>query len=206
MTVSNFSTVATLVKVIEGAPSNKLGLQCQDGLKVVAEVYNKEPKFNLKETYFISGFASFDGDKVVVSDAVVTPAGDPGNAISIVGRLGKDPELRFTEKGLQVCKFSLAVSKYKAETTWFNVTMFGKSAEIAGQYLKKGQMAGIQGRLKFDTWEKNGEKKYAFSVTGDRLYLMGKEKSESQQSSGGWGDTNSIASMSQQSVSEEIPF
>ncbi len=83
------------------------------------------------------------------------------NKVQLIGRLGKDPEARFTTKGTKYTRFSLAVSRTwkdpeggKQETTdWFNIEAWGKLGEICADYLKKGRLAYIEGRLRTDQWE-----------------------------------------------------
>ena len=100
-----------------------------------------------------------------------------------IGRLGKDPETRFTPSGDAVTNFSIAcgeswkdkTSGEKVEKTeWVNCTAFGKLAEIAGQYLKKGKQCFVQGKLKTRKWtDKEGVERYSTGVEIDRLQLLG---------------------------------
>ncbi len=95
----------------------------------------------------------------------------------IQGNLGKDPEVRYSQQGGKaVCKFSVAVSDKgpKGEhTEWFNAVCFDKTAEIAGQYLKKGSPVLLDGKLKTEEYEKDGEKKRFTSFLVDRVTLLG---------------------------------
>ena len=78
------------------------------------------------------------------------------NQATLIGNLGNEPELKFTQAGMAVCKLSVATSeKRKGEevTTWHRVTAFGKLAEICGEYLKKGSKVFIQGRIHNDSYE-----------------------------------------------------
>jgi single-strand DNA-binding protein len=76
------------------------------------------------------------------------------NQVCLIGRLGRDPELRVTQGGVSVAKFSLAVPRRDEakSTDWLDVTCFGKTAEAVGEYLKKGAQVGISGRLRQDKW------------------------------------------------------
>lgn len=81
------------------------------------------------------------------------------NKVILVGRLGRDPELRSTQSGVQVCNFPLATdSGYgaKKKTDWHSVTVFGKQAENCKSYVKKGSLVYIEGRLTYDVWEQDG--------------------------------------------------
>jgi single-strand DNA-binding protein len=83
------------------------------------------------------------------------------NKVQLIGRLGKDPEVRFTAKGTKYARFSLAVSRTwkdpeggKQEATdWFNIEAWGKLGEICAEYLKKGRLVYLEGRLRTDQWE-----------------------------------------------------
>lgn len=81
------------------------------------------------------------------------------NVVALVGRIGTNPELRYTGSGMAMTNFRLALSSKRGgeeRTDWFDVTAFGKSAEFVCQYLTKGALVGIEGRLQEDTWEAEG--------------------------------------------------
>jgi len=110
----------------------------------------------------------------------------PLNSVTIIGNLGKDPEIRFTADKKQVAKFTVAVNEKftkngeKAEhVEWFNVVAFDRTAEIAAEYLAKGREVCVQGRLRTEEYEKNGEKKYWTSLYADRLVLLSGKKEAS---------------------------
>jgi len=89
------------------------------------------------------------------------------NKVFIIGRATRDPEIRYTPKGTAVVDLGLAVNRVysaedgekKEETTFVDVTVFGRQAEIAGDYLRKGSPVFLEGRLQLDTWEQNGQKR-----------------------------------------------
>ncbi len=95
----------------------------------------------------------------------------------IIGNLTRDPEVKVIPSGTKVCSFSVATSRTykdkdgnKQETTEFhNVSSFSKLAELAGQYLKKGQNVLVEGRLQTRSWETNGEKKYRTEIIADNI-------------------------------------
>ena len=105
------------------------------------------------------------------------------NSCSFIGRLGNDPETKYTASGTQVTNISIAVgwkSKDKEGTEWVRVTAFGKLAEIMSQYLNKGSQVYIQGRMKTDKWQdKDGKDRYSTGIVADNLQMLG-GKSESQ--------------------------
>jgi single-strand DNA-binding protein len=105
------------------------------------------------------------------------------NQCNFIGRLGKDPEVKYTGSGEPVTSFSIAVgSKFgdKEQTEWVNVTTFKKLAEICGEYLKKGSQVFITGRLQTDSWEKEGVKQYRTKVIADRMQMLGAKEGSQQ--------------------------
>lgn len=104
------------------------------------------------------------------------------NRIVLVGRLVADPELRTTQTGVQVCRFRLAVERnYKADdgnrkTDFFAVIAWNKLAELCQQYLQKGSMAGVDGTLQMNQWEKDGEKRTSYEVNADNVQFIGGSK------------------------------
>ena len=105
------------------------------------------------------------------------------NRVLLIGNLTRDPELRYTPKGTAVTDFGLAVSRIysgedgekKEETTFVDVTLWARQAEIAGQYLKKGRPVFIEGRLQLDTWDdkQTGQKRSRLRVVGENIQLLG---------------------------------
>src|SRR5246127_955328 len=105
------------------------------------------------------------------------------NRVLLIGNLTRDPELRYTPKGTPVTDFGLAVSRIysgedgekKEETTFVDVTLWARQAEIAGQYLKKGRPVFIEGRLQLDTWDdkQTGQKRSKLRVVAENLQLLG---------------------------------
>jgi len=102
--------------------------------------------------------------------------------ITIIGHLGRDPEMRYTPEGQAVSTFSLASSrKYKTaageqreETEWFNVSAWGKLAEICNQYLTKGKQVYVEGRLKTRTYQgQSGETRFSIDVTCQEIQFLG---------------------------------
>ena len=96
-----------------------------------------------------------------------------------VGNLGKAPEMTQTQSGLAITKFSIATqdSRKKGdewinETDWHNVTVFGKTAENAEKYLRKGSKVAVHGKIKTDSWEKDGKKNYRTYVLADKLEFL----------------------------------
>jgi len=102
------------------------------------------------------------------------------NRVILVGNLTRDVDVRFTKSGTPVTDLGLAVNdrvkrndEWIDETTFVDVTLWGRTAEIAGEYLSKGSSVLIEGRLKLDTWEQDGQKRYKLHVVGDRMQMLG---------------------------------
>ena len=108
------------------------------------------------------------------------------NKVIIVGNLGKDPEVRYTASGEAMCNFSLATTdswkdkstgERKELTEWHRVSFFGKLAEIAGQYLKKGSQVYVEGSLRTRKWtDKEGQERYTTEIKGDQMTMLGSKQ------------------------------
>lgn len=107
------------------------------------------------------------------------------NLVCLIGRLGKDPELRVTQGGTSVAKFSLAVDRRDEakNTDWFDVTCFGKVAESTGQYMKKGCMVGVTGRLQQDRWpdKQTGQNRSKVAVIATQVDFLSRAGENAQQ-------------------------
>jgi single-strand DNA-binding protein len=103
------------------------------------------------------------------------------NRVILLGNVTRDPELRYISSGTAVTEIGLAVNdrrktatgEWVEETTFVDVTLWGRTAEIACEYASKGSPLLIEGRLKLDTWEKDGKKNSKLRVVGDKLQLLG---------------------------------
>jgi single-strand DNA-binding protein len=106
------------------------------------------------------------------------------NKVILVGNLGKDPEVKFTPQGTAVAKITVATAssykdkqsgEWKETTEWHNVVLWQRTAEIAGEYLKKGSKVYIEGRLQTRSWDDktSGQKKYMTEVVANELVLLG---------------------------------
>ena len=125
------------------------------------------------------------------------------NKVILIGRLGKDPDMRYTPSGTAVANFSLATNSsfkdsdgnWQDKTEWHNIVTFGRTAEIAGEYLKKGKLVYIDGRLQTSSWEdQNGQKRYKTEVVASELQLIGSR-----------GDSESGADTSAADAEDEVP-
>jgi len=107
------------------------------------------------------------------------------NRVSLIGNLGRDPELRYTPSGTAVCSLRLGVTERRKEgdswnnhTEWFTVICFGKTAENADKYIKKGRSVFVEGRLQTRSWDdQNGQKRYITEVVANQLLFLGSRES-----------------------------
>jgi single-strand DNA-binding protein len=126
------------------------------------------------------------------------------NKVLLIGRLGRDPEMRYTPSGRPVTTFSIATSRTwntsdgerRSETEWFNIVAWGNLAEICKQFLTKGQQVYIEGRLQTRRWEDSeGTKHSATEVVANEMIILGDRRSET--------DSDSA---DQDSKDDEFPF
>jgi single-strand DNA-binding protein len=104
------------------------------------------------------------------------------NKVILIGNLGKDPELRYTPAGLPVASFSLATTERRTDkngqrketTEWHNIVVFGKTAEIVNQYLKKGRSCYLEGKITTRSWDdRDGNKKYKTEIIANTVQFLG---------------------------------
>ena len=111
------------------------------------------------------------------------------NRVILVGNLTRDVEVKYLQSGMAVGEIGLAVNETRKgrdgekieETVFVDVTLWGRTAEIAAEYLSKGSQVLIEGRLKFDQWEKDGQKRSKLSVTCENLKMLGGKPSGERQ-------------------------
>jgi single-strand DNA-binding protein len=107
------------------------------------------------------------------------------NRVLLMGRLTRDPEIQYTSKGTALVTIGLAVNRIwkneagerQEEVLYTDITFFGRQAEIAGQYLRKGSPLYAEGRLKLDSWEEQGQKQFRLRVIGENLQLLARRES-----------------------------
>lgn len=110
------------------------------------------------------------------------------NKVFLIGNLTRDPEVRYTPKGTAVADLGLAVSRtYRTESgetkedvCFLTVVTWGRQAETAGEYLKKGSPVFIEGRLQYETWEKNGEKRNTIKVQAERVQFLSRPQASAE--------------------------
>src|SRR5215470_8404351 len=124
------------------------------------------------------------------------------NKITVVGNLGRDPELRYTPQGDAVCNISVATSEKKRDkagelqdiTTWFRITLWRQQAENAAKYLTKGSPVYIEGRLKIDEWtDRDGNNRYTLDVQATDMQFIGSRGAGGDEAGGSFGSAYSGA-------------
>ncbi len=113
------------------------------------------------------------------------------NRVTLIGRLGKDPEVRYTRSQTPFARFSLATSETfttngekREKTEWHNIVVWGKQAEIAGRYLRKGKQIYLEGRIEYREYDdQNGQRRYITDIRTDRFIMLGSPSD----SPGGYG-------------------
>ncbi|HKO54296.1 MAG TPA: single-stranded DNA-binding protein [Thermoanaerobaculia bacterium] len=150
------------------------------------------------------------------------------NRVILIGRLGKDPEVRSTPSGSNVAKFTIATDERYTDrngerqerTEWHNIVAWGKLAEICGQYLKKGKLVYIDGSIRTDSWDdkESGQKKYRTEIIANNMQMLdrrgddeggsygGGGGSYASSSRGSGGGSNKSAPAPQMDDDEEVPF
>ena len=108
------------------------------------------------------------------------------NQVTLVGHLTRDVEVRYLQSGTAVCDLGLAINErvkrneqWVDEPVFVDVTCFGKTAEVAGEYLSKGAPVLIAGRLKLDQWEQDGQKRSKLKVVAEKMQMLGGKRGSS---------------------------
>ncbi len=128
------------------------------------------------------------------------------NQVNLLGNLGADPDLKITNAGMAIATFSLAIGEkvkkgdqWEDHTEWVRCVTFGRTAEVAGEYLRKGSQAHVTGKLRTRKWEdKDGVSKYTTEVIVNDLLLLGKGAAG--------GDPGSALAPAPASPQEDVPF
>ena len=136
------------------------------------------------------------------------------NLVVLTGRLTRDPELKYGQSGKAYSRFSLAVDRpfAKGEADFINCVAFGKTAELVGEYLRKGRKVGVNGKLQMSRYEVNGEKRTSYDVLVDAIEFLESKGSGSTSDSYGSGDysSNQVAEPSSSEMpvpdDDEFPF
>ena len=139
------------------------------------------------------------------------------NKIILVGNLGRDPELRYTPQGTPVCSFTMATNEKRKDkagemqdvTTWFRVTLWGRQAEAASQYLTKGRPVYIEGRLRVEEWtDRDSKQRYTLEVHATDMQFIGSRSEEgaSSRARSDEGTPTRGSSSDVEVTDDDIPF
>jgi len=145
------------------------------------------------------------------------------NKVILVGRLGKDPEIRSTPGGTSVAKFTIATDERftdksgekQERTEWHNITAWGKLGEICGQYLRKGKLVYIEGSIRTDSWDdkESGQKKYRTEIVARDMKMLDRRGDDEGGGGGSYGGASRGSSSRGGSApapdmgdDEEVPF
>ena len=137
------------------------------------------------------------------------------NKVIVLGHLGRDPEMRYAPDGKAIANFSLATSESfkdkdgnkQERTEWHRVVFFGRTAEVAGEYLRKGGMAYVEGRLQTRKWtDKEGQERYTTEIIGDRLQLIGGKKEDGAEHAPAPASRGGNTPPPVEDFDDEIPF
>lgn len=135
------------------------------------------------------------------------------NKAILVGRLGKDPEIKYTPSGTAVTNFTMATSENfkdkdgqkQERTEWHRIVAFGKLAEICGEYLAKGKQVYIEGRIQTRSWDdKNGNKRYTTEIVANSMQMLGKADEATKGGAELPPDTGSASESTV--IEEDVPF
>ena len=123
---------------------------------------------------------------------------DGVNKVILLGNLGKDPEVSYTQSGTARCRFPLATGETYTDnagnrqdkTEWHNIVVWGKQGENVGKFLAKGRQVYIEGKIQTRSWddEKSGQKKYMTEINAQRVVFLGGGRGDGQQGGGGRGE------------------
>ena len=140
------------------------------------------------------------------------------NKVVVIGRLTRDAELKYTSSGQAVCKFSIAVNRRKKngdqwedEANYFDIVVWGRQGESLHPYLLKGKMIGVDGELRQDRWQQEGQNRSKIEIVASNLQLLGGsqgDKSNFRNASGGEASSEeqSYASSKDDGFTDDIPF
>ena len=144
------------------------------------------------------------------------------NSVVIVGRLTRDAEIKYTAGGQAVCKFSLAVNRrrkngdqWEDEANFFDVVLWGRQGEALNQYLVKGKSVGVEGELRQDRWQQDGQNRSKVEIVANNIQLLGGSPSSGSQGGGPQGSSrdswqpknaDSSAHTSDDNFTDDIPF
>jgi single-strand DNA-binding protein len=136
------------------------------------------------------------------------------NKTLTIGRLGQDPEVKYSQSGMAVCNFSVATSEERTDkntgekqekTEWHKIVCFGKLAENCGKYLSKGRQCYVEGKLQTSSYEKDGQTHYATKIIADVVQFLDSAEKKSDTGNSGYTPPPKQQPQPQQSAQRQIP-
>ena len=176
-------------KTEKGAEYHVMAIEVEPGMPLIcAEVWSKKvtPNIYKDRRVVIAGEAWMIDSKApgvrktlsLSARHICETDADPFLALSVTGKLGRDPEIKYTEGGLCITSFSLATDRMK-QASWWEMVAFKRDAENIGNYTKKGSLLGVSHAiLKWDSWEKEGQRQCKLKGTVNAFELMGGKRNE----------------------------
>ena len=137
------------------------------------------------------------------------------NKVILLGRLGQDPELKYTPSGAAVCNFSLATSESwtdknsgqkQDKTEWHRIVVWGKLAELCNQYLAKGKQAFVEGKLQTRSWDKDGTKMNTTEINASTVQFLGDSGSNGSSTGSSSDDSGASEPSGTDFTADDIPF
>jgi len=134
------------------------------------------------------------------------------NHVTLIGRLTRDAELKYTSAGFAISNFSIAVNRrrkngdqWMEEASFFEINLYGKSAESLKQYLVKGKQVAVDGELRQDRWEQDGQPRSKVVIAANNVQLLGGNMSGNSGSTGGYNSNQPMRSYQQRSPEPSMP-
>lgn len=135
------------------------------------------------------------------------------NKVILIGNVGKNPDCRKFDSGTEMAAFSLATTERwtangekKEETSWHNVVFWGKLAVLCKQYVFKGSKVYIEGKIKYESYEKDGVKKYITKIIGEKIEFLSKRDESQQSHDSGDSSVDATEGVPDFDTDEDIPF
>jgi single-strand DNA-binding protein len=135
------------------------------------------------------------------------------NKVTLIGRLGRDPEMRYTASGTAVCTFTLATNRFRQgtdgqpqeETDWHTVVTWDKLAETCNQFLSKGRLVFVEGHLQTRSWEQDGQKRYKTEVVAREMIILDSKDRGEGAPTNGYG-REVLAGVGADTDADDLPF
>src|SRR5947199_946918 len=136
------------------------------------------------------------------------------NKVTLIGRLGRDPEMRYTASGTAVCTFTLATNRFRQgtdgtpqeETDWHTVVTWDKLAETCNQFLSKGRLVFVEGSLQTRSWEQDGQKRYKTEVIAREMIILDNKGQDQYGGNGNGNGREALVAVGADQDPDDLPF